>query len=200
MLVIGLTGGIASGKTLVSDTFAHFGAPVVDADVLARRVVAKDSEGLIALKALFGEEILLPSGELDRKTLRDIIFKNPSARAQVDELLHPLIRKLSEEQIEQHRQQQPPYLIHAIPLLVETQQMDRHDRIVVVDVPETLQQERLMQRDDTSAEKAMRIIRAQASREERLAIADDVIDNTGTIENTYKQVETLHALYCQLAA
>jgi len=78
--------------------------------------------------------------------------------------------------------------------------MDRHDRIVVVDVPETLQQERLMQRDDTSAEKAMRIIRAQASREERLAIADDVIDNTGTIENTYKQVETLHALYCQLAA
>lgn len=200
MLLIGLTGGIASGKTLVSNHFADLGIPVLDADVLARDVVKTGSEGLNALREHFGGSILTANGELDRAALRKIVFAKPEARAFLDKTLHPLIRELSEQGIEQARLAQHPYLIYAVPLLLETQQQDRFDRIAVVDVPESLQIERLTRRDGGSIADAKSILAAQAKRQDRLAVADDVIDNTGTLEQTHQQVENLHDKYLALAA
>lgn len=200
MLLIGLTGGIASGKTLVSDAFAQLGAPIVDADLIAREVVAPGSEGLAGLATLFGQRIVTTAGELDRAALRRIIFAQDDARAKVDALLHPLIGALTATRIEVLRSEQHAYAVHAIPLLLETQQVDRYDRIVVVDVPVQTQIERLIRRDDTSAADAQRIIDAQASRDDRLAVAHDVIDNTGDKAQTVAQVRKLHELYTQLAA
>lgn len=197
MRLIGLTGGIASGKTLVSDTFAELGAPIVDADLLAREAVALGSEGLAGLKTLFGADILDESGALNRAALRQVIFQDPSARAQVDGLLHPLIRSLSEERLQAHAKKNPPYVIHAIPLLVETGQTDRHDEIVVVDVPVDIQLHRLMKRDNSTENDAQRILDSQASRDERLAVATHVIDNSGSIEQTVAQVKALHRVFIQ---
>ena len=195
MLLIGLTGGIASGKTLVSDRFARHGAPVIDADLLAREVVRPGSEGLKALITRFGTTILTPSGELDRSALRKLIFANPSARKAVDETLHPRIRALSDERIEAARTAGHPYAVYAVPLLVETGQIERFDRIAVVDVPVEVQLERLMARDGTDEAQARAILAAQASREARLAIADDIIDNDGPIERTLARVDELHGKY-----
>lgn len=193
MLIIGLTGGIASGKTLVSDTFADLGAPVVDADLLAREVVAIGSDGLQGLAHLFGEQIIeTTDGSLNRTALRDIIFKDPQARKQVDALLHPKIRALSDERIQAHADAKHPYLIYAVPLLVETGQVERFDRVVVVDIPVSMQIQRLMSRDENTEDEARRIIESQASQEQRLAVADDVIDNSGTVESTLNQVAALH--------
>lgn len=198
MLVVGLTGGIASGKTLVSDTFAELGAPIVDADLLAREVVAPGSAGLQGLVDLFGDEIIDPgpAATLNRAALRGLIFENPAARKQVDTLLHPLIRTLSDQRIQSHASSRHPYLIYAIPLLVETGQAERYDRIVVVDVPVSMQIQRLMSRDNNTEDAARRIIDSQASQEQRLAIADEVIDNSGTKESTVSQVKALHQKFC----
>lgn len=195
MLLIGLTGGIASGKTLVSDTFAELGAPVIDADLLAREVVTPGSRGLNALISYFGTAILTPKGELNRAALRQIVFANPPDREFLDKTLHPLIRELADQRIEEARRQQHAYLIYAVPLLVETKQQERFDRIVLIDVPRSVQLERLMARDQSSESDATAILDAQASREERLAVADDVIDNTGTIEQTRERVKQLHQQY-----
>lgn len=193
MLLVGLTGGIASGKTLVSDHFKSLGVPVLDADVLAREVVEPGSQGLNALTRYFTTTILTPKGELDRAALRRIVFANPSDREFLDKTLHPLIRELSDEKIRQARRKEHAYLIYAVPLLIETDQQDRFDRIVVVDVPRDTQLMRLLKRDDSNEAEANAILDAQASREERLAIADHVIDNTGSVENTYAQINELHS-------
>lgn len=198
MLLIGLTGGIASGKTLASDYFAELGAPVLDADILAREVVQPGSVGLNALADYFTTAILTPEAELDRAALRRIVFANPADRAFLDKTLHPLIRELSDQRIAEARQQGHPYLIYAVPLLVETDQQTRFDRIIVVDVPESLQLERLAKRDGGSVDEAKSILAAQARREDRLQIADDVIDNTGTIDETRKLVAALHEDYLLL--
>lgn len=192
MLLVGLTGGIASGKTLVSDYFKSLGVPVLDADVLAREVVEPGSKGLNALIRFFTTAILTPNGELDRAALRRIVFANPSDREFLDKTLHPLIRELSDEKIQRARDDNHAYLIYAVPLLVETDQQDRFDRIVVVDVPRETQLLRLLKRDNSNKAEANAILDAQASREERLAIADTVIDNTGSVETTYKQINELH--------
>lgn len=195
MLVIGLTGGIASGKSLVSDAFAELGAPVIDADLLAREVVQPGSEGLNALISYFTTAILTAKGELDRAALRRIVFANPPDRAFLDKTLHPLIRKLSEQRIAEARQLDHAYMIYAVPLLVETDQQERFDRIVVVDVPEHVQLARLMERDQAVESEARAILDAQTSRQARLAVADDVIDNSGTVDQTKRRVRELHAHY-----
>ncbi|MFK8077938.1 MAG: dephospho-CoA kinase [Granulosicoccus sp.] len=192
MLLVGLTGGIASGKTLVSDYFKSLDVPVLDADVLAREVVEPGSKGLNALTRYFTTAILTPKGELDRAALRRIVFANPSDREFLDKTLHPLIRELSDEKIQQARHDNHAYLIYAVPLLIETGQQDRFDRIVAVDVPRETQLLRLLKRDDSNEAEANAILDAQASREDRLAIADNVIDNTGSVEDTYKQINELH--------
>jgi len=200
MLLIGLTGGIASGKTLVSDRFAFHGVPVVDADLLAREVVAPGSRGLNALITHFGTAILTPKGELDRAALRRLIFAHPPDREIVDTTLHPLIRELSERRIGEAQAAGHSYAVYAVPLLVETGQEGRFDRVLVVDVPESVQLERLLARDGSSEEQARAILAAQATRAARLAVADDVIVNDGTLETTLAEVDELHARYTALAS
>ena len=195
MLLIGLTGGIASGKTLVSERFARNGAPVIDADLLAREVVRPGSEGLNALIAHFGTAILTPKGELDRAALRELIFVNPPDRQVVDGALHPRIRALSERRIDAARASGHAYAVYAVPLLVETGQVDRFDRVAVVDVPVAVQLARLMARDGGDEAQARAILAAQATREARLAVADDIIDNDGPIERTLARVDELHGRY-----
>jgi dephospho-CoA kinase len=195
MLLVGLTGGIASGKSLVSGCFHELGAPVIDADVLAREVVTPGSPGLNALIRHFTTAILTPKGELDRAALRRIVFANPPDREFLDRTLHPLIREKSDQRMDALRQEGHPYAIYAVPLLVETKQQERFDRIVVVDVPEPVQLQRLLARDGSTEAEAKGILAAQASREDRLAVADDVIDNAGTIEQTRMQVTALHRKY-----
>lgn len=192
MLLIGLTGGIASGKSFVSDAFKNLGVPVIDADVLAREVVEPGSVGLQKLTEHFGTGILTSTHELDRAALRQIIFDNPEHRKTVGALLHPLIRDRSDILIRATQTQGHVYAIYAVPLLVETDQQDRFDRIIVVDVPEAIQISRLMKRDGSSKENALAILAAQATREDRLAVADDIVDNTGSKEATLKQILSLH--------
>ena len=198
MLLIGLTGGIASGKSFVSECFEAHGAPVIDADQLAREVVQPGSDGLARLVSHFGESIVNQNNQLNRKALRDIIFASPQEREFLDDTLHPLIRELSESRIEAARQLAYPYLVYAVPLLVETTQQERFDRIVVVDVPEALQIQRLGVRDGSSTWQAQSILNAQATREERLAVADDVVDNSMAKEDTQARVLELHQHYLHI--
>ena len=170
----------------------------MDADQLAREVVEPGSEGLQTLANHFGESILTPDKTLNRRALRDIIFAEPQQRQFLDNTLHPLIRTLSETRIEAARKLAYPYFVYAVPLLVETTQQERFDRVVVVDVPESLQVQRLSVRDGSSTWQAQSILNAQATRQERLAIADDVIDNSLTKEETQAEVEQLHLRYLQL--
>lgn len=195
----GLTGGIASGKTSVSNLFQSLGVPIVDADLIAREVVAPGAPALQELTLLFNVPILTNGGELDRQKLREIIFADSAARRKVEGVLHPAIRKLSNERVQQHAADNANYVICAVPLLVETGQADRYDRIAVVDVPVEVQIERLMARDNTTREDANRILQSQASREQRLAAADDIIDNTGSLEELEVQVRLLHERYLDFA-
>ena len=199
MLLIGLTGGIASGKTLVSDFFTALGVPVIDADILAREVVTPGSEGLNKLIDYFSDGILTSDNQLDRKALREKIFKNPSDRKIVDGILHPLIRQRSEDGIARYREQGAAYIIYAVPLLVETKQVSRFDRILLVDVPVELQIERIVNRDNTTRDKAQAIISAQASREERRAIATDIVSNDKSVDSVREHVMRLHKMYTGLA-
>lgn len=198
MLLVGLTGGIASGKSFVSECFEAHGAPVMDADQLAREVVQPGSEGLEMLVAHFGQAIVGEDGTLKRKTLRDIIFADPQQREYLDNTLHPLIRALSDERIETARKLAYPYLVYVVPLLIETTQQERFDRIVVVDVPEALQIQRLVVRDATTTMQAQSILDAQATRAERLAVATDVIDNSLSKQDTETQVQKLHEKFMNL--
>lgn len=200
MLLIGLTGGIASGKSFVSECFESHGAPVIDADQLSREVVQPGAAGLKALASHFSDDILNDDGTLNRKALRDIIFANPQEREFLDNTLHPMIRDLSESRIADARQLAYPYLVYAVPLLVETTQQERFDRIVVVDVPEALQIQRLKMRDGSTTWEAQSILDAQATRTERLNIADEVVDNSMSKEDTEAQVNALHEKYMALVS
>ena len=197
MLLVGLTGGIASGKTLVTDYFKSFGALIIDADLLAREVVVPGSPGLEALSAHFGPDILADDGTLDRAALRHIVFADPVELEFLDNTLHPLIRQLSDQRIAAARHEGYPYVIYAVPLLLETGQQKRFDRIVVIDVPESVQLQRLLARDDSTETEAKAILAAQTNRERRLAIADDIIDNAGSKAKTHEQVSELHRLYSE---
>ncbi|PIE36749.1 MAG: dephospho-CoA kinase [Gammaproteobacteria bacterium] len=200
MLSIGLTGGIASGKTLVSGRLAERGAFVIDADVIAREVVEPGSAGLNALVNAFSPVILTADKALDRQALRRIIFSDDTARERVNDILHPLIRQRGDELRQAAAASgEFPYSVHAIPLLLETGQADRFDRILVVDVPRDIQLDRLMDRDGADRSQAEAILDAQASREDRLAIADDIIDNSGSPENTLAATDALHRHYLELA-
>ena len=178
-LIVVLTGGIASGKTAVSDAFAALGVPVVDTDLLAREVVAPGSPGLDEVFVVFGNDVRAADGSLDRSALRRRIFSDPAARRQLEAILHPRIAALAEQHLERIEE---PYAILVVPLLVETGLIRHRDRVLVVDVPESTQIERLMRRDGGDRSAAEAALAAQASRQQRLAIADDVLDNTGSLE------------------
>jgi dephospho-CoA kinase len=195
-LRIGLTGGIASGKSTVARLFTDLRVPVIDADVAARVVVAPGTPGLAGVIERFGPGVLAQSGELDRRALRDLIFSNPGARRDLESLLHPLIRADMERSADQAV---GPYIVMAIPLLIEGGPSDRVDRILVVDVDEAVQLQRVMERDGCTAEQARAILASQASRSARLAAADDVLQNAGTVTDLRQAVDRLHERYLRLA-
>ncbi|MFZ9708662.1 MAG: dephospho-CoA kinase [Steroidobacteraceae bacterium] len=195
-LRIAMTGGIASGKSTAADFFAALGVPVIDSDALAREVVAPGTPGFAAVVTRFGPAILRADGTLDRQRLRSLIFANPAARADLEAITHPLIRALATERA---RAAGGVYQIHIIPLLVEGGLKAQYDRVLVIDCPEPVQLERLLQRDGADEITARAMLAAQATRAERLAIADDVIVNRGDREALRERVAALHATYLDLA-
>jgi len=196
-LIVGLTGGIASGKSIVGAMFVKLGAALVDTDALARDVVAPGEPGLAAVSAAFGPAVLLASGELDRPALRSLVFADEAKRLTLESILHPLIRSRTRQKLAELR---TPYALVAVPLLVETSFSELVDRILVVDCPEATQLERLLRRDAIPRTEALAMLRAQVDRATRLKAAHDVIDNNGTPEATRRQVEQLHHRYLELAA
>ncbi|MDT8404335.1 dephospho-CoA kinase [Sulfuriflexus sp.] len=192
MRVIGLTGGIASGKSAAAEHFAALGVPVIDADQIARELVEPGKPALERICERFGKSILLDNGELNRPSLREIIFKDARARHDLEAILHPLIRETIIQRIDEL---DAPYCIVVIPLLAESGDWAMLDRRLVIDCPEDLQLARLQQRDRLDPEQAERILAAQASREQRKAIADDIIDNSHDLAHLQRAVERLHKKY-----
>jgi dephospho-CoA kinase len=196
-LRIGLTGGIASGKSMVTQRFAELGVPVIDADVASRSVVEPGKLGLAQVVRRFGVGVLDADGRLDRRALRSLIFKDSSLRQALDAILHPLIRAEMEREAAEAN---GPYVVMAIPLLVEGGSPGKRvDRVLVVDADETLQIQRLRARDGSSEDEARAIIVSQASRTARLAAADDVLLNTGSVAELRQAVDRLHEQYLQQA-
>ncbi len=196
-LIIGITGGIGSGKTAVTDRFANKGITIVDADIASRIVVEPGTPALSAIADHFGENLILADGSLDRAALRQKIFADEKERHWLETLLHPLI---SEEILRQLKASTSPYTILVSPLLIETSQRDICNRILVVDVPESIQVERASARDNNDTEQIKRIIAAQISRQDRLSKADDIIDNTVAFEALDRAVEEFHQRYLAITA
>ncbi len=196
MFVVGLTGGIGSGKTAVSDRLQALGIDVVDADVVARQVVEPHSSALEQIRDHFGENILGADGLLDRALLRKIIFANPVEKAWLENLLHPLIAAELSRQLKNARS---PYALLVSPLLIESGQAGLCDRILVVDVPESSQIDRTTVRDNNSSEQVKRIMASQLSRKQRLDSATDVIDNSGSLQQLDEAVTALHGKFLTLA-
>jgi dephospho-CoA kinase len=196
-LRIGLTGGIASGKSTVTRRFAELGVPVIDADVASRNVVEPGESGLEQVVRRFGAGVLDAAGHLDRRALRALIFSDPASRQALDVILHPLIQADMERLA---ASAQGPYLVMSIPLLVESgRARERVDRVLVVDVDEAVQLQRVQARDGCGEEQALAILASQASREARLAAADDVLWNAGSVADLRQAVDRLHEQYLRLA-
>ena len=194
---VGLTGGIACGKSTVANLFTALGATLVDTDLLAREVVAPGSPLLAQIARHFGAGVLQAEGSLDRAKLREKVFADPAERLWLERLTHPAIRELTDQRCESAT---GPYVIVAIPLLVETHGESRFDRVLVVDCEPELQIARLQARDGVTRVQAAQMLAAQATREQRLAVADDVIRNDGDIAALRDQVEKLHRRYTTAAS
>lgn len=192
MKKVGLSGGVACGKSAVAELFRQFGVPIIDADEIARALTQQNAPQLAQIVETFGNTILDSKGTLDRQQLRDLIFRSAQHRQQLEQILHPPIRKAIEEQVEQIKQTAVPYCIIVIPLLIESRMQDLVDRIVIVDCSPATQLHRLMQRDDCTEEQAHAIIASQCSREERIAAAHEVIDNDQDADHLAQQVQQLH--------
>ncbi|MBT5293843.1 MAG: dephospho-CoA kinase [Cellvibrionales bacterium] len=204
MFVVGLTGGIGSGKSAAATIFAKLGVTLVNADSVARDIVEPGSEALKAIANRFGQTILLDNGHLDRAALRKKIFSDAessnTAKQWLEDLTHPLIRQRIIEQLNKQKiESEADYRILESPLLMETDQHKLVDRLLLIDIPKSLQIERTMARDHNSKEQVDAIIAAQMSREDKKLLANDQIENTGTLADLEQQVLTLHAQYQQLA-
>ncbi len=187
--IVVLTGGIASGKSAVSSRLAQLGIPVVDTDEIAREVVERNTPGLKALVEAFGSEILLTDGALDRRALKRLIFQDDKARIKLESILHPLIERSARDQIKAIKN--APYCLVVVPLLVESGLFPDADLVVTVDVSEETQRQRLKSRDGLSDETISQILRAQASRDQRLERADLVLTNSDSLEALEAQIERL---------
>jgi dephospho-CoA kinase len=193
--VVGLTGGIGSGKSAAAAEFERLGADVVDTDAIAHELTARGGAALPELERLFGPAVLGASGALDRAKLRRLVFADPAAKQALEALLHPMIRDESQRRIATSR---GPYVVHVVPLLIESPDYrSRVDRVLVVDAPEELQVERVRARSGLSESEVRAIMAAQAPRAERLAAADDVIENRGTIDALREQVAAFHRRYLE---
>ena len=195
MLVIGLTGGIGSGKSTVADLFIQLGVPVIDTDIISRQLVEPGTPALEEIKTQF-EKTLTPGGELDRSKLRQIIFTEPKKRQQLENILHPRIQDEVRNQLAKYSSS---YAIVVIPLLTEKGKWSFIDRVLVVDCDENLQMQRTIERDEQDVEQVKSILKSQASRQQRLAIADDIITNESDITHLQIEVEQLDKKYRQLA-
>lgn len=195
-LTLGLTGGIGSGKSAASQWFETQGINVVDADIVAREIVEKGQPALAQIQSAFGDWVLLESGELNRKALREHIFQHPSARQQLEEITHPAIRQSI---IEQLAQASSPYVILVSPLLFETNQHLLTQRTLLIDASIELQIQRASQRDGQSVAQIENIIQAQMPRDRKLDLADDIAINDGHLEHLYTQLQKLHLHYLELS-
>ena len=193
MLKVGLTGGIASGKSAVSDRFRALGAPIIDTDDIARELVAPHNEALDEIVAAFGRDVLLAGGELDRARLRRRIFGDKRQRERLNEILHPRIKQVVKERLATI---EATYCVIVVPLLVETGFAELVDRILVVEAPESIRRQRLKQRDGLTDEQVDQAFAAQADAATRLSAADDVIYNTGNFGELDRAVVALHKKYC----
>lgn len=196
MLVVGVTGGIGSGKTAATDRFQALGITVVDADLASRVVVEPGRPALKAIEEHFGKEVIADDGTLNRRALRDIVFANPEERKWLERLTHPLI---AQEIVSQIKASQSPYTVLASPLLLESGQSRMAQRVLVIDVPEDVQIARTATRDNTDADSVKAIIAAQMKRADRLAKADDVIVNDRSLEDLHQAVDALHQQYLEMA-
>lgn len=195
-LRIGLTGGIASGKSMVAEMFADLGVSVIDTDVIARELVQPGQAALEDIRRKFGDAVLNSDGSLNRSAMRQRIFCDDAARQQLETILHP---RIQQECMRQTDAASGDYLLIVVPLLAESPLKDEVDRVLLVDCDEATQISRLLARDAETEDTARRILAAQASRDERLAIADDVIHNDSTIKATAAQVSAIHDTYLALA-
>ncbi|MFZ4833489.1 dephospho-CoA kinase [Rouxiella sp. Mn2063] len=195
--IVALTGGIGSGKSTVANAFATRGAAIVDADVIAREVVQPGEPALEALAQRFGKQIIHSDGSLNRPLLREKIFNNSEDKQWVNNLLHPLIHARTQQIF---REASAPYILWVVPLLVENGLQSKANRVLVVDVTPEIQLSRTTKRDNVSLQQAQQIISAQVSRPQRLAYADDIIDNNSTPDTIEPRVKALHNCYLKLAA
>ncbi len=191
-LRIGLTGGIASGKTTVANYFSDLGVPIIDTDLIAREVVAPGAPALDEIRATFGDEVFQLGGTLDRSAMRKIVFSDDAKRHQLESILHPRIRDAVYRRV---AEMSVPYMIIVVPLLFGSPMVEFMDRVLVVDCDEEVQLGRLLQRDTENEEQARRMIAAQASRNDRLSIADDIVANDGDLQATRQSVAALHNTY-----
>lgn len=196
MLVIGLTGGIGSGKTTVTNMFSSYGVPIVDADVIARELTEPNQTAFDKIIHHFGRDILMSGGTLDRAKLRTIIFSNHLERKWLENLLHPLIYNKMEHAISEHPL---PYVIAVVPLLLEVEFYGFINRILVIDTSSDLQIKRIISRDHVSEHDVIAILKSQATSEQRKVKAHDIIINDGTLDDLQKQVLNLHQKYLEMA-
>jgi dephospho-CoA kinase len=197
VLRVGLTGGIGAGKSEVSRRLAAYGAVVIDADQIAREVVEPGTEGLAEVVAAFGPQVLTPDGALDRARLGDIVFADPELRGKLNAIVHP---RVARRMAELERGASSSIVVHDVPLIAENGRAGAYDLVVVVDAPPKVQAERLVRRRGLTREQARARMAAQASREQRLAIADIVIDNSGSLAELDRQVGDLWAQLRRRAA
>ena len=195
MLIIGLTGGIGSGKSVASDKFASLGITVVDADVASRTVVEPGMPALKEIESHFGSEIITGDGQLDRTKLRELIASDAEERKWLESVLHP---RIGEQIAKEIAESTSPYTLFVAPLLLETDSQEMCARVVVGDVPKQVQVARTAERDEVSTDQVEQMVSAQMERQKRLEKADDVLVNTGTIEELEKKVEELHEKYLQM--
>ncbi|MFT4581687.1 MAG: dephospho-CoA kinase [Gammaproteobacteria bacterium] len=195
-LVVGLTGGIGSGKSAVCREFERLGVPIVDADIASREVVAPGTAGLRAVVRAFGSEVLNDEGTIDRTNMRQLIFEDESKRKTLETILHPLIRERISTQLSEVRS---PYCILCVPLLVEKRGYENLDRILVIDCPIEIQIARVMARDSLSRAQVEAIMQTQASRAQRLHLADDIVENAAGLDSLRDPVTALHAKYLLIA-
>jgi len=196
MLVVALTGGIASGKTTISNLFAHLGIPIIDTDVISRQLLEQGKPGYLRVIEKLGQNILLANGDIDRSRLRRLVFNNPELKGWLESILHPLIRQEARQQVKQQRD--TPYVMLVVPLLFESKFTDLADRILVVDCSRETQLRRLVARDHIDEALANAMLDQQSSNEERLTMADDIIVNNDD-RNLEQQVANLHRGYLKMA-
>jgi len=195
MIKVALTGGIGCGKSTVCEIFSQYKIPIIDTDIISRELVEPGQTALSEITEIFGTDILLPDGSLNRKCLAQKIFNNDKNKQHLETILHPKIRQAVQTQLNPLN---VCYAIIAIPLLVETKQQKNYDRVLLIDCEVQQQIERILSRDQRDINEIQSILKSQASREQRIAAADDVIDNSGTLNALKEQVKQLHTKYLQL--